>query len=130
MAEKSELIDIYIEGIVEKYKPKNEEVIHSGVFLVSSKDGEVQISDWQHNGFSVISETVTRRMQELCKKKKVSFCSEGKYSITRPDGKITLAKEISKIREKLQKTLSEYPSISKLLSGASSEFKRRNGVLA
>ncbi len=79
MGAKSKLITPYIASIVKKYLPKNEEIIHSGLFLLSTREEQLKIPDWYYNGYSVISETVSSYLQTLCMEKILTFTNDGKY---------------------------------------------------
>lgn len=79
MGEVSKLITSYIASIVKKYSPKNEEIIHSGLFLLSTREEQFKLPDWYHNGYSVISETVSSYLQTLCMEKALTFTNNGMY---------------------------------------------------
>lgn len=79
MGAKSKLITSYIASIVMKYLPKNEEIIHSSLFLLSTREERLKLPDWYHNGYSVISETVSGYLQTLCMEKTLTFSNDGMY---------------------------------------------------
>jgi len=81
MGEQTSKICSYIAGIVTKFLPEHEEIIHSGLFLVSSKEDDFNIPDWYYNGYSVISETISSHLQNLCKSKTLTFTNEGLYAV-------------------------------------------------
>ncbi|MHA1302395.1 MAG: hypothetical protein ACTSQE_02415 [Candidatus Heimdallarchaeaceae archaeon] len=128
MADKNKFIDMMIAGIVERYEPKNEEIIHSGLFLLSTQDQDFSLSDWQYNGVSVISEKVSSRMKYLFKNNLVSFGDEGSYSISSTD-KFS-PQEFSEIKNILNQKLSKYSSSSQLLNAALIEFEKKRGKKA
>ena len=89
MGEKNKKINSYIAGFVTKFLPKHEETIHSGLFLVTSKFQDLNILDWYFNGYSVISETISCHIQNLCKSRTVAFTNEGKYTLVNDQQRIS-----------------------------------------
>ena len=86
MGEQTSKICSYIAGIVTKFLPEHEEVIHSGLFLAFSKEDDFNIPDWYYNGYSVISETISSHLQNLCKSKALTFTNDGLYEVVQnPD---------------------------------------------
>jgi hypothetical protein len=81
MGESDSKINSYIAGFVHKYLPKHEETIHSGLFLMSSKQKDFNIFDWYYNGYSVISETISSYLRHMCNNKAVEFTNDGLYSL-------------------------------------------------
>jgi len=79
MTENQKLIKQYILLVIKNFSPKNEEFIHSFLFLLSLHDKELIIKDWYSNGYSVLSETVASNIKELCAQKKIFYSSDGTY---------------------------------------------------
>ena len=117
MGEKEIKINSYIAGVVKKFLPKNEEIIHSSLFLLLEKDEELDLIDWYFNGYSVISETISSYLQELCKAKAVSFTNDGLYSVK--TNLIGLSKsDLEEIESSLDKLLSKYKNGMQVLQEA------------
>ena len=53
MGEPNIKINSYIAGFVQKFLPRHEETIHSGLFLISSKQKKLGIFDWYFNGYKL-----------------------------------------------------------------------------
>lgn len=122
MGAKSKLIKSYIAGIVKKYLPKNEEIIHSSLFLLSTRAEQLKIPDWYYNGYSVISETVSSYLQALCMEKILQFSSDGMYLFL--DTKDTISREdIDNAFSSLNTILSNCESGIKIIEEAKREFK-------
>lgn len=122
MGAKSKIIKPYIASIVKKYLPKNEEIIHSGLFLLSTREERLKIPDWYYNGYSVISETVSGYLQTLCIEKTLTFTNNGIYSFTDdhntiPSGDIETAVSI------VNDMLPDCESGLKIVKEASREFQ-------
>ena len=117
MGEKEVKINSYIAGVVRKFLPKNEEIIHSSLFLLLSKDEELGVIDWYFNGYSVISETISSYLQKLCKAKAVSFTNDGLYSVKA--NLIGLSKsDLEEAENNLDKLLAEYENGMQVLQEA------------
>lgn len=122
MGEKSKLITLYIASIVKKYLPKNEEIIHSSLFLISNKKNRLNIPDWYHNGYSVISETVSSYLQTLCMEKALKFTTDGKYLFSENQEAIPI-EDFENVVSDVDQIFSECDSGVKILNEANREFK-------
>ncbi|MBY8999332.1 MAG: hypothetical protein KGD64_00265 [Candidatus Heimdallarchaeota archaeon] len=122
MGAKSKLITLYIASIVKKYLPKNEEIIHSSLFLISTKEERLKIPDWYHNGYSVISETVSSYLQTLCMEKTLKFTNDGMYLFVENQEKIT-SEDLKSAVSNVDHILSDCDSGIKILKEANREFK-------
>ena len=122
MGAKSKLITLYIASIVKKYLPKNEEIIHSSLFLISNKEKRLNIPDWYHNGYSVISETVSSYLQTLCIEKTLRFTTDGKYLFIE-NQKVIPGEDLENVVSDVDQILSDCDSGIKILKEANREFK-------
>lgn len=122
MGEKESKIKSYIASVVRKYLPKHEEIIHSGIFLVLSKEEDLEIPDWYHNGYSVISETISCFLQNLCKSRIVTFSGDGLYKITTDDIGIP-AEDLEKAKINLDTFLADYETGIQIVKEANRVFK-------
>ena len=120
MGEKESIINSYIASVVRKYLPEHEEIIHSGLFLLLSKEEGLEILDWYYNGYSVISETISCFLQNLCKNKTVTFSGEGLYTVT-IDDEIS-AKDLEKATQNLETFLADYETGIQIVKEASRVF--------
>lgn len=117
MGEKDIKINSYIAGVVKKFLPKNEEIIHSSLFLLLSKDEELGVIDWYFNGYSVISETISNYLQKLCKAKAVSFTNDGLYSVKANLIGLSTS-DLEEIENSLNTLLAEYENGMQVLQEA------------
>ncbi len=125
MGAKSKLITSCIASIVKKYLPKNEEIIHSGLFLLSTREEQLKIPDWYYNGYSVISETVSSYLQTLCMEKALTFTDNGMYSFT--DDHYTIPSEdIETAVSIVNNMLPDCESGLKIVKEASREFQLKH----
>jgi len=76
MASHSKLIE-YILLIINHFYPKNEEFIHSCLFIINKQDKELMINDWYSNGYGILSETVSNAIKSLCEKNLVTYSGRG-----------------------------------------------------
>ena len=125
MGAKSELITSYIASIVKKYLPKNEEIIHSGLFLLSTREEQLKIPDWYYNGYSVISETVSSYLQTLCLEKVLTFTNNGMYSFTDNHNTIP-SKDIETAVSIVNNILPDCKSGIKIVKEANREFQLKH----
>ncbi|NPD89428.1 MAG: hypothetical protein HGN29_11975 [Asgard group archaeon] len=122
MGEKESKINSYIAGVVQKYLPKHEEIIHSGIFLVLSKEEGLELPDWYYNGYSVISETISCFLQNLCKSRTVTFSGDGLYQIT-VDDEVISAEDLEKATQNLEMFLADYETGIQIVKEANRVFK-------
>jgi hypothetical protein len=122
MGEKESKIKSYIASVVRKYLPKHEEIIHSGVFLALTKEEDLKIPDWYYNGYSVISETISCFLQNLCKSRTVTFSGEGLYQIA-DDNEVISADELEKATQNLETFLADYETGIQIVKEANRVFK-------
>lgn len=125
MGVKSKLITSYIASIVKKYLPKNEEVIHSGLFLVSTREERLKIQDWYYNGYSVISETVSSYLQTLCIEKALTFTNDGMYLFL-DDQNIIPTEDIETAVSTVNNILSDCESGIKIVKEANRAFQLKH----
>lgn len=125
MEAKSKLITSYIASIVKKYLPKNEEIIHSGLFLLSTREEQLKIPDWYYNGYSVISETVSSYLQTLCIDKALTFTNDGMY-LFRDDQNTISSEDIEKAVSTVNNMLPDYESGIKIVKEANREFQLKH----
>ena len=118
-------INSYILSFVERFFPKHEESIHSGLFLLSNEDEALKIIDWYYNGYSVISETVSSHIQNLCKEKTVRFTHEGMYKLVDDQDKIAIDK-LDEINQYIEDALADYDSGIQIVQGAQKLFSSKN----
>ncbi|MHA1952724.1 MAG: hypothetical protein ACXAAM_07930 [Candidatus Heimdallarchaeaceae archaeon] len=122
MGEKESKIKSYIASVVRKYLPKHEEIIHSGIFLVLSKEEDLEIPDWYYNGYSVISETISCFIQNLCKSRTVTFSGDGLYKITADNIGIPI-EDLEKAESNLETFLADYETGIQIVKEANRVFK-------
>ena len=122
MGEKESKIKSYIASVVRKYLPKHEEIIHSGLFLVLSKEEDLEILDWYYNGYSVISETISCLLQNLCRSETVKFSNDGLYTIKIDDKGIT-SHDLEKATHNLETLLADYETGIQIVKEANRIFK-------
>jgi len=125
MGDPNKKITSYIVSFVDKFFPKNEESIHSGLFLLSNEDEALKILDWYFNGYSVISETVSSHIQNLCKDKTVRFTHDGMYELVDDCGKVS-EYDLTEITKYLEDTLAEYDSGIQIVQSAQKLFSAKN----
>ena len=125
MGDKVNRIYLYILGLVTSLLPKNEEIIHSGLFLVLSKEENLKIPDWYYNGYSVISETVSSCLQALCKNRTVTFTNDGLYSIVENQSKIPM-NDLEQVHQYIEKMLPNYGSGLQIVKEAKRRFQLKN----
>ena len=109
MGESDSRINSYIAGFVQKYLPKHEESIHSGLFLMSSKQKNFNIFDWYYNGYSVISETISSYIRHMCRNKTVEFTDDGIYSLKK-NQTIISSEELEKAIKEVEASLLNFES--------------------
>jgi hypothetical protein len=122
MGEIESIINSYIASVVRKYLPEHEEIIHSGLFLMLSKENDLKIPDWYYNGYSVISETISCFLQNLCKSKTVTFSGDGLYTVKTDDKGIS-AEDLEKATQNLETFLADYKTGIQVVKEASRVFK-------
>lgn len=106
MGEFDKKINSYIAGFVQKFLPRHEEIIHSGLFVLSSKQKDLNIFDWYYNGYSVISETISSYLRLMCYNRIVEFTNDGLYSLVKNQTSVQnedLAQAIKNIEDTLVK---------------------------
>ncbi len=129
MGEESKLITSYIASIVKKYLPKNEEIIHSGLFLLSAREEQLKIPDWYYNGYSVISETVSGYLQTLCLEKALTFTNNGMY-LFMDDQNTIPSEDIETAVSTVNNILPDCESGIKIIKKANREFQlKRAGAV-
>ena len=121
MGEPDSKINSYIAGLVHKFLPKHEETIHSGLFLIASKQQDFSIFDWYFNGYSVISETISSYLRHMCKDKAVEFTNDGIYSITESQTIIS-AEELAEAIKQIENSLLGYESSIEIIRDAEKLF--------
>ena len=121
MGEPDLKINSYIAGLVHKFLPKHEETIHSGLFLMSSKQKDFNIFDWYFNGYSVISETISSYLRLMCSNKTVEFTNDGMYSIAK-NQTIISAEELAKAIQQVEDSLLDYKSSIDIIRDAEKIF--------
>ncbi len=121
MGEKESKIKSYIASVVRKYLPKHEEIIHSGIFLVLSKEEDLKIPDWYFNGYSVISETISCLLQNLCKSRTVMFSGDGLYTVAVDNENIT-TEDLEQATLNLETFLAEYKTGIQMVKEANRIF--------
>jgi hypothetical protein len=124
MGDPNKKITSYIVSFVEKFFPKHEESIHSGLFLLSNEIEALKIIDWYFNGYSVISETVSSHIQNLCKDETVRFTHDGIYELVDDHEKISKY-NLNDITKHLEDTLAEYDSGIQIVQSAQKLFSSR-----
>lgn len=124
MGDQNKKINSYIAGLVTKYLTKHEETIHSGLFLVTSEHSDIDIFDWYFNGYSVISETISCHIQNLCKSRTVTFSQEGKYTLVKDQNWIS-TKDLHKAVKLLEETLPECKTGMQIIKKAEQLFSNR-----
>jgi hypothetical protein len=122
MGEKESILKTYIAEVVKRYLPKNEEIIHSGLFLILSQKDDLNIPDWYYNGYSVISETISSILQTLCKNRRVVFTNEGLYEIIE-DKKGMSKEELGIAINNLEAIFSKYKNGIQVVKEANRVFK-------
>jgi len=125
MGEKESILTSYIAEVVKRYLPKNEEIIHSGLFLILSQKDDLNIPDWYFNGYSVISETISSILQTLCKNKRVVFTNEGLYEMIE-DQEGVPKEELGKTLNNLEVLFAEYETGIQVVKEANRVFKSTN----
>ncbi|MCG3216010.1 MAG: hypothetical protein KAS63_04810 [Candidatus Heimdallarchaeota archaeon] len=125
MGEKEHKIHSYIAGMVTRFLPKNEEIIHSGLFLALSKEENLRIPDWYFNGYSVISETVSSHLQILCKSRFLTFTNEGLYSVAQNQSEIS-TEELEQAKSDLEQILLDCTSGLQVVKKAKKRFHLNN----
>ncbi|MCG3224810.1 MAG: hypothetical protein H7647_10110 [Candidatus Heimdallarchaeota archaeon] len=125
MGAESKLITSYIASIVKKYLPKNEEIIHSGLFLLSTREEQLKIPDWYYNGYSVISETVSSYLQTLCIEKALTFTNNGMYLFIDNRNKIP-SEDIEAAVSTVNNILPDCESGIKIIKKANKEFQLKH----
>lgn len=125
MGAKSKIINSYIASIVKKYLPKNEEIIHSGLFLLSTREKRIIIPDWYYNGYSVISETVSSYLQTLCMEKALTFTNEGTY-LFKDDHNTIPSEDIENAVSTVNNMLPDCESGMKIVKEANREFQLKH----
>ena len=121
MGEKDSKINSYIAGFVQRFLPKHEEAIHSGLFLISSKQKDFSIFDWYFNGYSVISETISSYLRHMCCNKTVEVTGDGFYSIKK-DQSILSSEELDEALKVVEESLLDYKSGIDIIRGAERLF--------
>ena len=128
MGDPNKKITSYILSFVERFFPKHEESIHSGLFLLSNEDEALKIIDWYFNGYSVISETVSSHIQNLCKDKTVRFTNAGMYELVDNPNKAR-DNDLNEIEQNLENTLAEYDSGIQIVQSAQKLYStKRIGI--
>ena len=122
MGEKESILKSYIAEVVKRYLPKNEEIIHSGLFLILSQKDDLNIPDWYYNGYSVISETISTILQKLCKSKRVVFTNEGLYEMIE-DQKGVSKEELGIALNNLETIFAKYKTGIQVVKEANRVFK-------
>ena len=125
MGDPNKKISSYIASFVERFFPKHEESIHSGLFLISNEDETLKIIDWYFNGYSVISETVSSHIQDLCKNKTVRFTNDGMYALAEDSDKIP-NNDLNEVTKHLENALAEYDSGMQIVKDAQKLFSTKN----
>ncbi len=125
MGDPNKKIASYIVSFVEKFFPKHEESIHSGLFLLSNENEALKILDWYFNGYSVISETVSSHIQNLCKDKTVQFTQGGKYELVDDYGEVS-DYDLKEITKHLEDALAEYDSGMQIVQSAQKLYSAKN----
>ena len=123
MGDPNEKIASYILSFVNRFFPRHEESIHSGLFLLSNEDENLKIIDWYFNGYSVISETVSSHLQNLCKSNAVRFTNDGKYALV--EDQVENFNDISETNQHLEAALSKYDSGIQIVQRAKKLFSTR-----
>ncbi|MHA1708094.1 MAG: hypothetical protein ACTSYV_03320 [Candidatus Heimdallarchaeaceae archaeon] len=123
MGEKENLICSYIANIVGLYLPKHEETIHSGLFLSLLDEPKLKIPDWYFNGYSVISETISSYIQELCKSKIIGFSSDGEY-VFETNQKQIPNEFIEKTKKNVKLLLANFASSNQMIHKANEVFTK------
>ncbi|MCE7742027.1 MAG: hypothetical protein GOP50_06180 [Candidatus Heimdallarchaeota archaeon] len=121
MGEQDLKINSYIAGLVHKFLPKHEETIHSGLFLMSSKQKDFNIFDWYFNGYSVISETVSSYLRHMCCNKTVEFTNNGIYSLAE-NQTIISSEELDHAIKQVENSLLDYKSSIDIIREAEKLF--------
>lgn len=121
------IVDRYILGVVKKILPRNEEIIHSSLFLIRAKEDELDDLDWYFNGYSVISERVSNRIRNLCKNKTVTFADTGLYSISQSQQYVA-EEDIERATTSLNYLFSRMKSGIQLVNKATEVYKENLSV--
>ncbi|TFG11087.1 hypothetical protein EU534_00060 [Candidatus Heimdallarchaeota archaeon] len=121
MGESDSKINSYIAGFVQKFLPKHEETIHSGLFLVLSKQKDFNVFDWYFNGYSVISETISVYLRHMCCNKTVEVTDDGFYSITK-NQTILSNEELAEATKIIEDSLLDYKSSIEIIRSAEKLF--------
>jgi len=121
------IVDRYILGVVKKFLPRNEEIIHSSLFLIRAKEDELDDLDWYFNGYSVISERVSNRIRNLCKNKTVTFADTGLYSISQSQ-QFVAEEDIERATASLNYLFSRMKSGIQLVNKATEVYKENLSV--
>ena len=121
MGEQKSKICSYIAGIVNKFLPEHEEIIHSGLFLAFSKEEDFNIPDWYFNGYSVISETISSHLQKLCKSKTLTFTNDGLYEIVQNQEDIS-RQDLEEAKLDLEQKLLDFKSGIQIIKEAKKKF--------
>ncbi len=122
MGEHTSKICSYIAGIVAKFLPEHEEIIHSGLFLAFSKEDDCNIPDWYYNGYSVISETISSHLQNLCKNKILTFTNDGLYEVVQNQDDIS-SRELEEAKLDLEQKLLDCESGIQVVKEANRKFQ-------
>ena len=122
MGEQTSKICSYIAGIVTKFLPEHEEIIHSGLFLASSKEDDFNIPDWYYNGYSVISETISSHLQNLCKSKTLTFTNDGLYAVVLNQDDIS-TEDLEQVKLDLEQKLLDCKSGIQIVEEAKRRFQ-------
>ncbi|MHA1203229.1 MAG: hypothetical protein ACTSQ4_12015 [Candidatus Heimdallarchaeaceae archaeon] len=121
MGEPDLKINSYIAGLVHKFLPKHEETIHSGLFLMASKQKDFNIFDWYFNGYSVISETISSYLRHMCSNKTVEFANNGIYLLAE-NQTIISSEELANAVKQVENSLLDYKSSIDIIRDAEKLF--------
>ena len=124
MGEKSNKINSYIAGLVNSYLLKHEEIIHSGLFLVDSLGKDLSVVDWYFNGYSVISETISSHLQDLCKNKIVEYSDDGLYILVKNQKRVS-GEELFTAKKNLERILLKFKDGTQVVKEARKLFSMR-----
>ena len=108
--------------MVAKFLPEHEEIIHSGLFLALSKEDDYNILDWYYNGYSVISETISSHLQNLCKSKTLRFTNDGLYAVVLNQDDIS-SEDLEHAKLDLEKKLLDCESGIQVIKEAKRRFQ-------
>jgi len=121
MGETDSKINSYIAGFVQKFLPKHEETIHSGLFLLSTKQKDFNIFDWYFNGYSVISETISAYLRHMCCNKDVEITNDGFYYLTK-NQTVLSEEELNEAIKTIEDSLLSYKSSIDIIRSAEKLF--------